>query len=60
MLGSYFAQARSARRKSTSGHWPSAMRRYHFHALCCTDWYMNYFAVVVIGVVGNYLLEMAS
>jgi hypothetical protein len=21
------------------------MRRYHFHAQCCTDWYMNYFAV---------------
>lgn len=21
------------------------MRRYHFHALCCTDWYMNYSVV---------------
>src|SRR5262249_8061731 len=42
ILGSYCVQARSSTVRSTAGHWSLAMRRYHFHAPCCTQWYINY------------------
>src|SRR5215471_9250285 len=42
IFGSYCVQARSSTVRSTAGRCSLAMRRYHLHAPCCTQWYINY------------------
>jgi hypothetical protein len=43
------------------GHWGICRRCFesgaaHFHLLCCTDWYMNYFALIAFIALGHFAL----